>query len=177
MSQHTARALDMLSVALEMEIKGKSFYEKAIAESKDALGKNIFTMLRDDEVIHVDRIKAIYSELQGQEKWSENWKASNPDHDNLVTMFQEIAKKNGPKVQANAEDLKALMIGIEFEATAISFYQKHLQSAADPIEKEFIEKMIIEERDHHKALSDMHHYLNNPESYFEEMDRIGLDGA
>ena len=169
--------MEMLSVALEMEKKGKSFYEKAIVECKNTLGKDIFTMLRNDEIIHVDRIQAIYAEIEGGAKWSEGWKAFNPDHNELSTMFRDIAKKNGPNVQVDAEDLKALDIGIEFEAAAIRFYGEQLEKATDLVEREFIQKMILEEKDHHHALTDMHQYLSNPESWFEEMERSGLDGA
>ncbi len=177
MTPETDRVLEMLSVALSMENKGKSFYEKAIAECKNSLGKDIFTKLRDDELIHVDRIKVIYAEIKGGENWSEAWKALNPDHDELGAMFRAIAVKNGPEVQVDAEDLEALGIGIELEAAAVKFYQEYLAKATDPMEREFAQKMILEEKDHHHALTDMHQYLSNPESWFEEMEHIGLDGA
>ena len=177
MTQEIDKAISILKTALEMEKKGRLFYEKAMAQCKNQLGKDIFTRLRNDEIVHEDRIQAIFEEFQSQGKWGKSWKAFKQEHDPLATMFRNIALKHGPDVQADAEDLKALEIGIDFESEAIKFYEKHLEKATDPIEREFIKKMIFEEKDHHRALSDVHHYLSNPESWFEEKERSGLDGA
>ena len=167
----------MLSTALSMEEKGKSYYEKAIETCRTELGKNIFTILRDDELVHIERIQNIYSKLQGGLEWDDQWKQMEPGHDDLIVVFRQMAHQNGPKVQAEAQDIKALQIGIDFEAAAVNFYKDHQEQATDPIEKEFIHCMVLEEKDHHSALVDMQYYLSNPDSYFEEMDKSGLDGA
>ncbi len=177
MTQESDKALEILSVALEMEKKGKSFYEKAVSECKNSLGKNIFTILKNDEIIHVKRIKTIYNEIEKSGNWSDAWKSHNPDHNQLSAMFRDIAARNGPDVQADAKDIEALDIGIKFEAAAVKFYEARLVMATDSIEKEFIKKMILEEKDHHRALTDMHLYLSNPASWFDEKQHSGLDGA
>lgn len=172
------RAKKMLATALQMEEKGKAFYEKAMSSATNTLGKDIFKMLRDDEIIHVGRIKAIYSAVDEGGDWTGQWKKLDVSHETgLSQMFRDIAHRNGPDVQAAASDIEALDVGIEFESTAVKFYQKNLQAATDPVEKEFIEKMITEEKDHHTALVDMKSYLEDPDSWFMERERGGLDGA
>jgi len=68
-------------------------------------------------------------------------------------------------------------VGIDFEMRAITFYQEHLEQATDPLEREFIEQLITEEKSHHTALSDMKLYLSDPAAWFGEQERLGLDGA
>ena len=67
----TDRSLQMLAKALEMEQKGYSFYEKAIGQCTNDVGRDVFTKLRDDELIHIDRIKKIYAALEGGGQWEE----------------------------------------------------------------------------------------------------------
>lgn len=168
----------MLTTALQMEQKGQSFYEKAIDQCATTLGKDIFTMLRNDEGVHIERIQTIYTRLQqGEPTWDDAWKTLVTGHDDLTGLFRDMARKHGPEVQSAAEDIKALQIGIDFEAAAVAFYQDHLARATDPIEREFTQHMIREEKDHHAALMDMQHYLNNPEDWFLEQEHGGLDGA
>ena len=177
MSPAEERALKMLNTALEMEEKGRSFYEKAITGCGTSVGTQIFEMLRNDEIIHVERIKQIYTALQGGGDWNEGWKSLNPDHAALTGVFRALAQKHGEDIGTCTDDIKALEVGIEFEEKAVTFYTEQLESASDALEKQFIEKMIVEETDHHQALVDMHFYLTDPESYFIETEKHGLDGA
>ena len=176
MTQANERALKMLSIALEMEEKGRRFYERAVSESGNDLGREIFARLRDDEIVHVDRIKAIYGSLEGGGEWSEEWKRMSPDHGDLGRIFRDLAKQHGPKIRAEADDVRVLNVGIELEAAAVDFYQEHLEKATDPAEREFCEKMIAEERGHHRVLSDMEQYLADPAAFFMELEHSGLDG-
>ena len=47
----------------------------------------------------------------------------------------------------------------------------------DPLERKFSELMAEEERTHLSLLSDMKMYYEDPESWFMEKERSGLDGA
>lgn len=176
MTQTNQRALKMLSVALDMEEKGRKFYEKAIAQSKNEMGREIFTKLRDDEIIHVERIRSIYESLEGGSGWSSEWKALQADHEDLGEIFRALAKKHGKEVQTGADDIKALKVGIDFEAAAVDFYTRQKTEAKDDLEREFCEKMIVEERGHHKVLSDMEQYFSDPAIFFMELEHSGLDG-
>jgi rubrerythrin len=177
MSDAPDRTMQMLSTALGLEEKGKGFYSKAVSTCHNAVGKEIFRMLMKDEVVHMDRIRTIYKQLEGGESWSDEWKSIQPDHEELGTLFREIASAHGQEVTTDASDLEAIDVGIDFEMRAVTFYQEHLEQATDPLEREFIEKMIAEEKSHHAALSDMKLYLSDPAAWFGEQERLGLDGA
>ncbi len=177
MADREDRAVQMLAKALEMETKGKAFYEKASSTSTNALGREIFQMLMNDEIVHMDRIRKIYELLNAGRAWSGEWKAMKVEHKDLQTLFTEMASEHGSKIKAEPSDLEALDVGIDLEQRAVAFYEENLPKATDPLEREFTERMIAEERYHYGALSDMKLYLSDPTAWFLERERGGLDGA
>jgi rubrerythrin len=177
MAEDTDRSLQMLATALEKEEKGRDFYEKAASTCANELGKEIFGVLTVEEGIHIQRVKEIYDSLKGAKSWTGDWKKYTLPNENLQELFRERMIKLGPKVNAETGDLEAVDIGMGFEQGAIEFYEEELTKAEDPLEREFIERMIQEERSHFASLSDMKLYLTNPQSWLAEVERHGLDGA
>jgi rubrerythrin len=171
------RAVNMLKTALEMEEKGKKFYDDAVVNCSNELGKDIFSMLRDDELLHMDRIRTIYDSLMGGKGWSEDWKALKFAHKDLDKLFKEMARKHGKDIKADTSDMEAIDVGLDFELKSVKYYEEHLERADSPKEREFLERMIGEERTHHSTLSDMKLYLADPSAWFIEKERHGLDGA
>lgn len=170
-------ALKMLAAALEMEQKGEKYYRTAARVSKNELGKKVFTMLALDEVVHLERIRKIYVSLETDREWSASWTKLPIQHLNLGGVFRTLARKYGPEITAKSSDLKALEIGLTLEAKSVKFYLARLTKAANKIEKDFLNRMVEEERGHHQALSDMKLYLEDPSSWFREIEKGGLDGA
>lgn len=177
MSNGNDRSLKMLATALDMEEKGKVFYETAVQNCKNELGREIFRTLIKDELVHMDRIRMIYGELQGAGKWTGSWKTKEVVHHDLKTFFKGLAKKYGTKIKAETTDIEALTVGIGFEEKSIKFYGEELQKASDPVEKAFIERMVGEEKGHFAVLVETKQFLSDPASYFLEKERAGYDGA
>lgn len=177
MSGENERAQKMLATALEMEEKGKSFYEQSISDCHSDLTKQVFTMLRDDEIVHTARIKKIYDGLSGGSDWQASWAAQNLSHEDLGGIFRKLAEKHGKNITCSSSDVEALDIGIEFESKSITFYQDQLAKAGDELEKKFLQKMVLEEKSHHAALTDMKFYLTDPEGWYTDKEHHSLDGS
>ncbi|MBW2631917.1 MAG: ferritin family protein [Deltaproteobacteria bacterium] len=177
MNEDLKRAMEMLSTALEMEERGKAFYQRAVSTCKNDMGKEIFQALMEDENLHMVRIRSIYETLSGKQAWSENWKELKVTHGDLGSIFEKMAKKRGSEIDVDTSDLEALDTGIDFEARSVEFYEKQLTKATNPLEQEFIRKMVAEERGHHAALTDMKFYLSDPAGWFREKEHSGLDGG
>jgi hypothetical protein len=141
------------------------------------VGREIYTMLRDDEKVHIERIMKIYSSIEEGKDWMEEWKGQKLSHGDLGDMFVDLTKRHGKDFTADAGDIEALGVGVDFELSAVDFYLRHLDKAADPKEREFLELMVVEERSHFKILDDMRLYLTDPEAWFMEVEKSGLDGA
>lgn len=176
MTHHNEAILGMLAAALEKEERGRDFYKKASESCVDKLGKDMFRSLMIDEGAHISRIKEIYAELQGGKQWSDQWKKFKLENADLQKLFQDRMQKLGPRVKGETGDIEALGIGIEMEQGAVNFYQDSLAKATDSMEKEFCELMLVEERKHFAALQDLKLYLQDPESWYAELERHGYDG-
>jgi len=172
---NTKGSMELLRTALEMEKKGKAFYDKAGATCKNELGREIFTMLAKDELVHLERIKKIYETLEAQEKWTDEWMKIREAHAPINTLFKDLALRHKTTSKADASDLEALDVGIDLETKSVAFYENQLKQATDVMEKKFAEKMIGEEKSHRAVLIDTKSYLENPAAYFVEMERPDFD--
>ena len=65
------KAMQMLATALEMEKKGKEYYDRAARTTGNELGREVWKMLGEYELQHMDRIKEIYDSLQAGKGWTE----------------------------------------------------------------------------------------------------------
>ncbi len=161
--------------ALEMEEKGKSFYEKALFQCEEGLGKEIFTMLRDDETRHIQRIREIEKALD-QDKDLEQACRFDDQQDDLKKVFRDMATGSLDKKPCTST-IKALQTGIDFELALVTFYEEALNKAEEELEKEFLRRMVAEEKGHYMLLSDLNYYYEDPEGWAMEQGRGGLDGA
>jgi rubrerythrin len=169
--------LSMLQTALSMEEKGFAFYDEALNKTTNLLGKELFTTLRDDEIVHVARIKRIFKAVTAGQDWAAEFEAMKTDPEELQQMFQKLAKAHGSGIKGDSDDLDALQVGVDFELRAVQFYEAHLPKAVSALERDFTTRMVNEERAHHKALVDTKLFLTDPEDWYREAERTGLDGA
>lgn len=176
MAEESQNSLEMLKTALEMEKKGEKFYAEAVEKAQNPVGKQIWEMLRADELVHMRRIRKIYESLSGGEPWSEEWFAQKTKHGDLNRVFGNLTKKHGKDIKAETTDLQAVDVGIGLELEAINYYEKHLTKSRDSLERKFLNRMIDEERSHYLALSDMKLYLVDPVGWFRDKERTHLDG-
>lgn len=163
--------LKMLSTALKMEERGKKMYEKWAEKAKSAFGKEIFGMLAKDELVHMRRIRAVYESLENGKGWSKDWKSLKFEHGDLKKVFAKLTKKHNAEVKAQANEIKAVSVGVELEHSSIKYYSEKLEKASDKTEKAFLEKMIEEEKGHLAALLDLKSFLEDPADWHMKKER------
>ena len=168
------RARAMLKTALEMEERGKLFYEGAVKTCENPLARDIFQKLHDEEISHTARIEHIYKGVVRPEDWLAEIEDAGPPPDDLGQYFAQLARSAGGKIRAHTADFEALDVGIEFERASLAYYADCLAKASDPLEKRFIERMIREEKDHFETLRELRRYLADADAWFAK--NAGLDG-
>ncbi len=171
------KALGMLATALEMEERGFEFYKRAVETCQHEAAREVFRTLQVDEALHMKRIRSLYAGLDQRGTWSDDWKTMTADHAGLARMFQEVARAHGEAIRADTRDLEAVDVGIGFEAQSVRFYEERLAEAEDPLERRFLEAMVGEERDHHRALQDTRLYLTDPAAWFAAVEGGHVDGG
>jgi len=175
MSNKNETACKMLSVALEMERKGKEFYEKSARTCEAEECKKVFEMLASEEAVHMKMIDKIYEDLSSDQPWCEDWQDMESGSD-LKEVFAKISERSAG-IKADSSDLEAVDAAVKLEESAMEFYKDQLSKAEDPVEKDFLGRMGREEKSHFLALTDMKLYLSDPDAWFREKERGGLDGA
>jgi rubrerythrin len=174
------RKESVFEAALKMEQRGYEHYQAFVKTCQNELGRELFATLRDDELVHIERIKKIHAAvLAGAKRWEPEFDVDDAKAtpESLDGMFRAMYAKHGAKVTATSGDLEALDIGIDFELRAVKFYEGHLPHAVDDVERQFTLRMIDEERFHHKALVDTQLFLTNPDGWYRESEKGHLDGA
>ena len=161
--------------AVDMEDKGRKFYEKAAADCQEGFGKDIFAMLRDDEIRHVEKIREIEKALDNEQNLEKACTLPDEQPDSRK-IFRAMA--SGAEVhKACTSTEKALETGLAFEQELIRFYQDALDNAGEGLEKDFLTRMVAEEKQHYALLEDLNFYYKDPEGWAMDQDRAGLDGA
>lgn len=176
MTASTDRVLAMLNTALKMEEEGKEFYERARVNCSGEMARDMFSALIKEEDVHIERIKKIYTSLNDNQKWTDEWRAVGVVHEDLDDLFRKLASKQRKKIKAAEEELEAMDVGIDFEERSIKYYEDYLSKTSDPKEKAFLERMVEEEKDHRTLLTDMKQFHSNPAAWFAENERHSLDG-
>jgi rubrerythrin len=176
MDSQTQSSLDMLETALKMEEKGQAFYGEALKVCQTPQALEMFSCLMEDEKVHMSRIRQIYASLNESAGWPQEW-GKLPPHKELENLFRALAAKTRKELDKDTSDLTAIGIALEFEQASILFYQEHRTRTAHPKEAAFLDQMVTEEKGHWRALKDTRYFLTDPEGWFMEKERAGLDGA
>jgi len=171
------KMLDALEEAIEIEERGRRFYEKAADTTDNALGKKIFRMLLESEREHIERIKSMCEALRKGRALSRELVKCPVEASEVKRLFESIYEQQKEVIEAGADDAEAAKVGMEFEKATMDFYKKRLAEATDPLEREFLESMIIEEELHYKALAELHAYFTDPEGWLEEKQGFKMDSG
>jgi rubrerythrin len=179
MANDRNETLEMFCTALEMKEKKRDLYEKSMNACSDDVGKETFLMLRDSETEHGKQLQQIYEEMKKGTDWADACRYYPESKDELVESFRRIAAKHVKEIDPDAcqTNIGAIETGMELENTCIQFFEGKLKHAVDSTERQFLEHMAAEEREHYNTLADLKFYYTDPEAWFMEKGRTGLDGA
>jgi len=176
MENEQARTITVLQLAVQMEVDGKEFYEKASQESSNKLGKQLFQQLADEEDVHRKKFEEIYEALRRGQNWP-NVVAPAKKREGLKSLFAEANKALGSKFKVAESDLEAIKVAMDMEVKSYDLYHSRSEESTLPVEKRFYETLAGEERGHHLALVDSYEYLSDPAGWFTKKEHWSLDGA
>jgi rubrerythrin len=173
MTQEQETTRQALQVAIKMEIDGKEFYQKAAKASGNPLGKKLLNRLADEEDIHRQVFQNIYNTLGTQKGWP---KADLKHGSVLSTLMKEAADSIGKDIKPGKQEIDDVKLAMDMENKTYDYYRTQAAKAAYPAEKEFYERLVVQEEEHHKILLSYFEFLNDPEAWFVQMEHPSLDG-
>jgi rubrerythrin len=179
MSAENNEILDMFCAALDMKEKKRALYEKSMngCSSADDIGRETFRMLMDAEGDHTTHIQEIYNDIKQGKSWADACRYYPDQAEGLKSSFDRIVAEHSRKPDACVDQVVAIDTGLQLEDASIHFFEEKLPKATEAIERQFIEKMITDEREHYRTLADLKFYYTDPEAWFMEKSRVRLDGA
>ncbi len=176
MTSQTDAIQAMFCTALEMKEKKKSLYADALKICPDQVGQETYRTLLDAETEHSRQIQEIYEELKQGKAWADACKFY-PEQENLKKAFQRLALEQHEAGPVCADDIRALETGMKLEEAAIKFFSDQLKQTTDPLARQFLERMVVDEREHFMLLADLKFYYSDPHAWFIEKSKARLDGA
>ena len=169
--------LEIMCTTVEIKEKMKAFYADAAAKCDDRVGSRTFEMLRDIEQKHLEKLNAVYADLSkgsGDLDSCRFYEFEAPDKSQVL---EKLKQKREAFPNACLDDVAVIESGMELENNSIEFFLARLKEAAEPVEREFLNHMIAEERSHYIVLADLKFYYLDTEHWFMEKAKTGLDGA
>jgi rubrerythrin len=176
MENEQARTMEVLRTAIQMEVDGKEFYQKASQKSSNKLAKELFQQLAKEEDIHRKKFVDIYEALRKGKNWPDVGPPSEKGK-RLKSLFAEATKALGSKFKAAGSELEAIKTAMDMEVKSYNLYHSRSEESTLPVEKRFYETLAGEERGHHLALLDSYEYLSDPTGWFTKKEHWSLDGA
>ena len=173
MSTEQTKALEILQLAIKMEIDGKAFYKKSARAALHEMGKNLFNTLAKEEDIHRKTFEKIYEVIRTGKAWPVTDFHADKGY-TIKTIFAEAAKEIGKAVSSETE---AVQTAIGMEIKSYELYKGQAAAAENAAEKGFYETLAGEERGHQLALVDYMEFLKDPAGYFVGKEHPSLDGG
>lgn len=176
MEDEQVRTLKVLQLAVQMEVDGKEFYQKASRKSSNKLAKELFRQLANEEDIHRKKFEGIYKAL----KRGQNWPDVEPPFEKgkkIKSLFAEASKALGTGFKIAESELEAIKAAMDMEIRSYNLYHSRSAESTMPAEKQFYKNLAGEERGHHLALLDSYEYLSDPTGWFTRKEHWSLDGA
>ena len=170
------KTLEAIQFAIQMEIDGKAYYQKASGETGNKVGKELFNWLAGEEDKHRQRFEEIYNSIKKQKAWPEV-KIQPHKGDILKTLFFEAMRAAGPTVKVAGTELHTIDKAMEMENKTEKFYSSRGGEAAYSAEKKLYTSLAAEERGHFLALVDYREYLIDPAGWFRKAEHHSLDGG
>lgn len=165
-----------IELAMKNEKTEMQFYKNESARSKNPLAKAMFDTLAHDEAEHMARITKLHGKLTKDGSWPQEVSIE-VDGTTITQVLDGLVGKEGSTENHDDDDVKAIKRAIEFETGGEKFYAELAETCENPKEKEFFAFLSRIEREHKLSLTDTLGYLEDPESWLEQHERAGLDGA
>ena len=176
MAEEKDRTLEAVKIAIQMEIDGKEYYQKASEESSNELGKKLLQQLAAEEDVHRRKFEQIYDAIRSKKAWPAI--DFQPDGGRgLRTIFARAIAEMDSSVKPLSTELDAVKTAMDMESKTYDFYKSQIPNAAYDAERDYYEALATQEREHHLILLDYYEYLKDPAGWFVQKEHPSLDGG
>lgn len=163
-------ALDILRGAIQMEMEGKDFFERAAGTVKHQRSKDMFISLVKQEQRHVDILGEELGRLEHGENWAslQDMKTGAPRYAR-ISVFKDKAFRH-LDLSPDAGELDVLKVGIQVEQKSIEYYRRAGSRTDDPKAREIFNWLVGEEAGHLTILNAEYENRTRSGFYYDNME-------
>ncbi|OGC04768.1 hypothetical protein A2276_02210 [candidate division WOR-1 bacterium RIFOXYA12_FULL_43_27] len=166
-------------LAIEMEKKGYAFYAQSAEKSKNGLLKSTLASLAERELVHIEKIKALYQSLTGEKPegdWLKSVFVPPQKAELLKIILNKLKDRLNRQVETETDSEKIYETAKGLERDGFTFYEKIAKENEDPNVRKFFLGLAEEEKEHFSILDETLKYLNSPGEWFREKERWIVEG-
>jgi rubrerythrin len=157
MDDATRRIADGLRQAVQAEIEGQHFYLMAAGSTSDAKGREVLEQLAAEELDHARFLRAQFDSMIANGELDRSAAlGSRYDSEDRSPIFSEKLRSRAGEAHF---EMTALAVGMQLEASAVTFYRGEASATDDPDVKKFYLELADWESGHHQLLARQQEYL------------------
>jgi rubrerythrin len=147
---------EMVKIGIQVEKNGRDFYDLASKNVKADRVRQTFEYLSNDEQLHIAVFEEILSRIDENPRHAEKYSSEYADY--LAALVEENVftknKQGSEMARTIRNDKQALELALGFEKDSLLLYTEIKKLIGADLHKD-IDKLIAEEQDHFKRLSDV----------------------
>ncbi|HEY3424386.1 MAG TPA: ferritin family protein [Negativicutes bacterium] len=160
MEQKLFSDLEGLRIAMEMEVEGRDFYQQAYESVAKQEQKDLFLMLKNEEIHHYETFSKIYSKIkQNKEIESDDYLFDADSSRYLTILVEDYIFPKKDKAKAKIAEFKSmetiLQAAIQAEKESILFYDALANESKFEEAKKIFIILKAEEQTHVVKLTEM----------------------
>jgi rubrerythrin len=170
MEKQTEDILKGLKTAMEAELTGHQFYKNAARSTDDAMGKETFSRMAEEELGHFNYLKHQYRSVMEKGAYDLSKKLDRKARrhaDNPI--FSNGLKE---RIKDAHFEISALTVGMKLELDAMNYYRACAKDAGGEEVKQFYNELAEWEEDHYLAFEKQLEALK--EDYFQANNFIPM---
>jgi len=157
--------MNVYEFAMQMELDGKTFYEKHAAKMDQPQLKKIMLQLADDEQKHYDLFKAMRDGKKAEYKEGEKTTILA----SVKNVFQELQSQN--KDFEFPQDAKDCWVEArEVEKKSEEFYREKAEELDDDNQKAIFNRIADEEHKHWVTMENVIQFIDRPSNWLEDAE-------
>ena len=157
-NMETKSPLDILKMAILMEMRGFSFYTKVAEQTKDPDIANVFNIMAQEENMHIKYLSDQFSNFEKNKSFGHTSVTDSPAAGITKLILTEEIKT---KISAAGFEAAAISAAIDMEKKAIEVYSHQAEISKDTNEKRLYKWLADWEQGHLKVLTDLDNELRD----------------
>jgi len=158
--------MNIFEYAMQMEKDGEEYYRDVARNVQNTGVRYILTMLADEEAKHFQILQNI---AQAQPDAGDTGIL-----DRARNVFQEM-KETGQTLHVDESQIELYKDAQAIEQKSIDFYAEKSREAADPLQKQLLQKLAEEEKKHYFLLENIIDFVSRPTTWLENAEFVHLE--